>query len=187
MLLPIAGYFFFFKSEFWCWEGLGAGEGDVREWNDWMASLTRWTWVWVNCRSWWWTGRPGMLWFMVSQRVRHNWAAELNWTELIYTMFCLAIQLWTVVHSSYSSCFHILVIINNAALNMEMQITFLDCWFISFECILRREVAWPYDHSIFIVLKHLYTVFLLSLLIYIPNNSVWGFSFSLATLEFFFF
>ena len=48
-------------------------------WDVWMASPTQWTWVWVNSRSWWWTGRPGMLWFMGSQRVRHNWATELNW------------------------------------------------------------------------------------------------------------
>ena len=45
----------------------------------WMASLTRWTWVWVNSGSWWWTGRPGVLWFMGSQRVRHDWVTELNW------------------------------------------------------------------------------------------------------------
>ena len=47
-----------------------------------MASLTRWTWVWVNSGSWWWTGRPGVLWFMGSQRVGHDWATELNWTGL---------------------------------------------------------------------------------------------------------
>ena len=65
----------------WCWEGLGAGgEGDHRGWDGWMASLTLWTWVWVNSGSWWCTGRPGMLRFMVLQRVRHNWATELNWT-----------------------------------------------------------------------------------------------------------
>ena len=46
-----------------------------------LASLTRWTWIWVNSGSWWWTGRPGVLWFMGSQRVRHDWATELNWTE----------------------------------------------------------------------------------------------------------
>ena len=64
----------------WCWEGLGAGgEGDDRGWEYWMASLTRWTWVWVNSGSWWWTGRPGVLQFMGSQRVRHDWATELNW------------------------------------------------------------------------------------------------------------
>ena len=43
----------------------------------WMASLTQWTWVWINSGSWWWTGRPGMLWFLGSQRVRHDWATEL--------------------------------------------------------------------------------------------------------------
>ena len=67
----------------WCWEGLGAGgEGDNRGWDGWMASLTRWTWVWVNSGSWWWTGRPGVLRFMGSQRVGHIWVIELNWTKL---------------------------------------------------------------------------------------------------------
>ena len=67
----------------WCWEGLGAGgEGDDRGWDGWMASTTWWTWVWVNSGSWWWTGRPGVLRFMGLQRVRHDWATELNWTEL---------------------------------------------------------------------------------------------------------
>ena len=66
----------------WCWERLRAGgEGDNRGWDGWMASPTQWTWVWVNSGSWWWTGRPGMLRFMGSQRVRHDWATELNWTE----------------------------------------------------------------------------------------------------------
>ena len=66
----------------WCWEGLGAGgEGDNRGWDGWMASPTRWTWVWVNSGSWCWTGRPGVLQFMGLQRVGHNWATELNWTE----------------------------------------------------------------------------------------------------------
>ena len=64
----------------WCWEGLGAGgEGDDRGWDGWMASTTRWAWVWVNSGSWWRTGRPGMLRFMGSQRVRQDWATELNW------------------------------------------------------------------------------------------------------------
>ena len=49
-----------------------------------MASLTRWTWVWVNSGSWWWTGRPGVLWFMASQRVRHDWATDLIWSVLIW-------------------------------------------------------------------------------------------------------
>ena len=72
----------------WFWEGLGAGdEGDDRGWDGWMASLTRWTWVWVNSGSWWWTGRPGMLRFMGSQWVGHDWATEMNWTELNWTDF----------------------------------------------------------------------------------------------------
>ena len=72
-----------------CWEELGAGgEGDDRGWDGWMASLTRWTWIWVNSGSWWWTGRPGVLRFMGSQRVGHNWATELNWT------YILLISIW---------------------------------------------------------------------------------------------
>ena len=65
----------------WCWEGLGAGgKGDDRRWDGWMASLTWWMWVWVNSGGWWWTGRPGVLWFMGSQRVGHDWVTELNWS-----------------------------------------------------------------------------------------------------------
>ena len=66
----------------WCWEGLGeGGEGDDREWNGWMASPTQWTWVWIESGSWWWTERPDVLQFMGLQRVGHDWATELNWTE----------------------------------------------------------------------------------------------------------
>ena len=56
------------------------GEGDDRGWDGWMASPTQWTWVWVGSRSWWWTGRPGVLRFLGSQRVGHDWETELNWT-----------------------------------------------------------------------------------------------------------
>ena len=67
----------------WCWERLKAGrEGDNRGWDDLMASPTWWTWVWVSSGSSWWTGRPSVLQSMGLQRVRHNWATELNWTEL---------------------------------------------------------------------------------------------------------
>ena len=67
----------------WCWErfGAGGGGGDDGGWDGWVASLTRWMWIWVNSGSCWWTGRPGVLRFMGSQRVGHNWATELNWTE----------------------------------------------------------------------------------------------------------
>ena len=77
----------------WCWERLKVGGGgDDRGWDGWMASRIRWTWVWVNSGSWWWTGRPGMLQSMGSQSVRHDWATELNWTEVNWS------ELW----SSYS-------------------------------------------------------------------------------------
>ena len=67
----------------WCWERWKArGEGDDRGWDGWMASPIRWTWVWVSSRSWWWTGRPGILQSMGLQRVGHDWATEVNWTEL---------------------------------------------------------------------------------------------------------
>ena len=87
----------------WCWEGLGAeGEGDDRGWDVWMASPTRWAWAWVISGSWWWTGRPGMLRFMGSQSVEHDWATELNcdpcdqcgWCSLI-EVFILSTFWWT--------------------------------------------------------------------------------------------
>ena len=66
----------------WCWEILKAeGEGEDKGWDGWMASPTQWTWVWVNFGNWWWTGRPGVLHSTGLQRVRHDWATELNWTE----------------------------------------------------------------------------------------------------------
>ena len=75
----------------WCWEGLGAGgEGDGRGWDSWMASLTQWTWVWVNSRSWWWTRRPSVLWFMGLQ----SWTWLSDWTELSWTFFCEFLYIW---------------------------------------------------------------------------------------------
>ena len=67
------------KKRPWCLERLKAGgEGDDSGWDGWMASPTQWTWVWVSFGSWWWTGKPGMLQTMGSQRVRHDWATELT-------------------------------------------------------------------------------------------------------------
>ena len=64
------------------WERWKAGgEGEHRGWADWMASLTGWTWVWASSRSWWWTGKPGMMQSMGLQRVGHDIATELYWTE----------------------------------------------------------------------------------------------------------
>ena len=67
----------------WCWERLKVGgEGNDREWDGWMASPTQWTWVWASFRSWWCTGKPGMLQSMGLQRVGHDWVTELNWLNL---------------------------------------------------------------------------------------------------------
>jgi len=69
------------------------GEGDDRGWDGWMASLTQWTWVWVDSGSWFWTGRPGVLQFMGSLRVGQDWATELNWTEIWLNFFSKS-QMW---------------------------------------------------------------------------------------------
>ena len=63
----------------WSWERLKAGrEGDTWGYHGWMASLTRWTWVWTSFGSWWFTRKPGMLQFMGSQRFGHHWVIELK-------------------------------------------------------------------------------------------------------------
>ena len=68
-----------------CWARLKAGRvGDDRGWDGWMASPTRWTWVWESSKSWWWTGKPGVLKSLRSQRVRHDWATGLSWVFLIW-------------------------------------------------------------------------------------------------------
>ena len=69
---------------FWCWGILKVGgEGDNRGWDGCMVLHTQWRWVWINSGNWWWTGRPGLLQSMGSQRVRHDWATKLNWTEFL--------------------------------------------------------------------------------------------------------
>ena len=76
----------------WCWKRLKAeGEGDDRGWDGWLASLTWWTWVWIGSRSWWWTGKPGVLQSMGSQRVRNEWLNWLNW--YVHTHSCFK-SLW---------------------------------------------------------------------------------------------
>ena len=69
------------------------GEGDDRGWDGWMASLTQWIWVWVNSGNWWWTGRPGMLQSMGSQRVGHDWVTELNWYNYLFNTACNSLSI----------------------------------------------------------------------------------------------
>ena len=72
---------------------IGAGGERVdRGWNGWVASPTRWTWVWVNSGNWSWTGRPGVLWFMELQRVWHNGATELNWLNWHDLQWCVWLE-----------------------------------------------------------------------------------------------
>ena len=102
---PIFGHLIHLKRP-WCWERLKVGgEGDDRGWDGWMASLTRWTWVWVNLRSWWWTRKPGVLQSMGSQRVGHE---GLNWLILLWTwvykylsefLLLILLSIWTEVES----------------------------------------------------------------------------------------
>ena len=88
----------------WCWERLRAGgEGDGRGWDGWMVSPTQWTWIWVDSGSWWWSGRPGVLWFMGSQKVRHDWATELNWERNIVTIiWTYLLPNWPLIN--YNTC-----------------------------------------------------------------------------------
>ena len=83
----------------WSWERLKVGgEGHDRGWDGWIASLSQWTWVWVNSGSWCWTGKPGVLQSMGSQRVRHDWATELNWTEPNPWRICILSNISSVEH-----------------------------------------------------------------------------------------
>ena len=102
----------------WFWERLRAeGEGNNRGWDGWRESLTQRMWVWVNSGSWWWTGRPGVLQSMGSQRIRHNWVTVLNWypfescfslhispgVEFLDHMEALFLVFNAVLHSGYTN------------------------------------------------------------------------------------
>ena len=83
------------------------GEGDNRRWDGWVASPTQWTWVWVNSESWWWTGRPGMLQSMGSQRVVHNWTEKWLYYIMIWMSTRLLIYLCKIImYSIWSFFFH---------------------------------------------------------------------------------
>ena len=81
----------------WCWERLKAGgEVDNRGWDDWMASTTQWTWIWVDSGSWWWTERPSVLWFMGSQSL--TWLSDwIDWFSYYLHGICFS----TLLLSTY--------------------------------------------------------------------------------------
>ena len=119
-----------------------------RGWDGWMASPIWQTWVWVSSRSWWWTWKPGVLQSLGSQRVRHDWATELNWNECLWESSMLllisevhfssllnTIPLYGTqpfIHSpvdSHLDCFYLLVIINSATVNILLVVR---CYRLSF-------------------------------------------------------
>ena len=108
---------------------LGKSEGRRRRydrwWDGWMASPTQWTWVWVDSGSWWWTGRPGMLRFTGLQRVGHDWATELNWTEL-HSNMCMSIPASQFTLPSFlpGNCKLIFYICDSRHLTFKMIIRF---------------------------------------------------------------
>ena len=125
----------------WCWEGLGAGgEGDDRGWDGWMASLTRWTRVWMNSGSWWWTGRPGVRQFMRLQRVGHDWATELNWVykEQWPFVICMANILSSLSFSFDTKIKNFLV--------LSFCLVYA-AWRAFFICRLYRHYLWFRFHS----------------------------------------
>ena len=89
----------------WCGERLRAGgEGNDRGWDGWVVSLTQWTWVWVDSRSWCWTGGPGVLRFTRSQRVRHDWTDWTDWGRLpCLRVIIQYLEHWLVLSSRYLS------------------------------------------------------------------------------------
>ena len=111
--------------------GIGSGgEGDDRGWDGWMASPIRWTRVWVNSGSWWWTGRPGVLRFMGLRRVRHDWATELNWTECLFLIHCSIVFSW----------------FNNIPIDLSI-ILLTDIWFVFTLRLLRITLLWTFLYT----------------------------------------
>ena len=120
-----------------CFDYLGSfvfiyksGEGNDRGWDGWMASLTQWTWVSVNSESWWWTGRPDVLWFMGSQTVRHDWETEQNWTDTSLIIICSsymknAIVILIGAYSETLDWFEDMVLYNNISSSNPWNIVYI--------------------------------------------------------------
>ena len=130
------------------WEGLGAGgEGEDRGWDGWMASLTWWTWVWVNSGSWWWTGRPGVLWFMGLQRVRHDWATDLIWH--MSNHYVLHLELETMLYVNYIS-----VKLEKTKTNFFLEQKWQVYFFRSYSVLLYKDDTSWYPQFVSFIYQH---------------------------------
>ena len=129
----------------WCWERLRAGgEGDDRGWDGWLVSLTWWTWVWVNSRSWWRTGRTGVLCFMGLQRIGHDWVTELNWMSHCYFL---------CVHLSWAfALFLPLIIKNNAAIKLYTSRCMKICFSLGYRP--RSRISGSCSNFMFTILRN---------------------------------
>ena len=97
-MMPYWGFGLHFPDDWWYWGPFQGSVGhfsDDRGWDDWIPSQTWWTWVWASSRSWWWTGNPGMLRSMGSQRVGHDWATELNLGKYLFRSLAFLIFFFT--------------------------------------------------------------------------------------------
>ena len=96
----------------WCWERLKAGgEGEHGGWDRWMASPMWWTRVWASSGNWWWTGKPGVLQSMESQRVGHNWATQLNWTCKVFQVFCWSLFFFGLSSLEIMVCIRVIFVV----------------------------------------------------------------------------
>ena len=123
----------------WCWEGLGAGgEGDDRGWDGWMASPTRWAWVWVNSVSWWWTGRPKRA---AIHGVAKSWTRLSDWTEL--NRWGLVITFLIV--PSFGTSFTAITVLNSG---WPHYLSFTGCMDFPPRCIVFKQsiVVWSLSH-----------------------------------------
>ena len=144
---------------------LKVGEGDNRGWDGWMASLTQWTWVWVNSGSWWWTGRLRMLQSMGSQRNGHNWATELNWAEVqCPPLWKLAVCLCPIVWL----CLNLCNPMDYSPTGFSVQGIFLIrtlVWVaISSSGVFSWSREWTCNSCIFYIARRFFTAFQLSVL-----------------------
>ena len=111
-----------------------------------MASLTLWTWVWVNSGSWWWTGRPGVLWFMGLQRVGLDWATELNLTDASLNIFFAAIILTAINYlCNYLFSIHHPLLTSMKSVLTSQVLTHSQCSFCESECrSVMSDSLWPH-------------------------------------------